>query len=122
MSDVMDEVRNEEATPGDPPRPRATFRGNGYDLTALGALATGVLVLLACATCGQLFTCLPIVPIILGFIGLIMARDAVDEERTRLWSWLGIGGGGLTLLLVTLLIAGYFAFVFFLILVSQTGN
>ncbi|MBN1248957.1 MAG: hypothetical protein JXC32_14955 [Anaerolineae bacterium] len=104
----------------DRPRGKVTFRGNTYDLSALGAFAGGILVLVSCLTCGQAFYCLPVIPLILGLIGLVMAKDAVDEERTRLWSWLGIGGSGLALLFLIFAVFSYFAFIALIVLLSQT--
>lgn len=74
------------------------FRGNSYDVAALGALASGVLVLFTCLTCGFGYYCLPFVPMLLGLVGIAAARDAIDEERTKLWSWLGIGAGVIAVL------------------------
>ncbi|MGC9467632.1 MAG: hypothetical protein ACP5HS_03495 [Anaerolineae bacterium] len=100
-------------------RPKVTFRGNSYDLTALGAFASGIVVLLTCLTCGQFAYCLPAVPLVLGIIGLVMAGQSVDEERTKRWSWLGIGGGAFVALLAAAAILGYFVFVVFLVLLSN---
>lgn len=101
-------------------RPRVTFMGNTYDVVGLGALASGVLVLLSCLTCGQLFYCLPVVPVLLGVLGLVMAKDAVDGDRTRAWSWLGIGTGGVAVLLFAAAVVGYFAFIIFIVAMSQS--
>ncbi len=76
-----------------PHRRTVTFMGNTYDLAALGALASGALALFSCATCNMGFYCLPFIPLLLGLVGIISAREAVNEERTRLWSWLGAGAG-----------------------------
>jgi len=70
-----------------------TFMGNTYDLAALGALGSGVLVLFSCLTCNLGYYCLPVIPILLGLLGITSARDAINKERTQLWSWLGIGAG-----------------------------
>ena len=94
--------------------------GNTYDLTALGAFAGGILVLASCLTCGQVVYCLPVIPLILGLIGLVMAKDAVDEERTRLWSWLGIGGGAIAIIFFVFAVLSYFAFIAFIIALSQS--
>ncbi len=102
----------------DEPR-KATFLGNGIDLTALIALASGVLVLLTCLTCGSTFYCLPVIALVLGIIGLVLARNSVDAARTRLWSWIGIGGGGVAVLLAVFTVVGYFFFIFLTILFSQ---
>jgi len=116
---VTSEAVEEEASNASAKRAKVTFMGNSYDLTALGALASGILVLVTCLTCGQVFYCLPVIPIILGIIGLVLARDSVDAERTRLWSWLGIGGGGITILLTIVAVAGYFFMVMFFVLIGQ---
>ncbi len=100
---------------------KPTFRGNGLDMTALGALASGALVLLSCLSCGQAAYCLPVLPFLLGLIGLIGAKDSVDPKRTRLWSWLGIGSGAATLILAVFAVAAYMSFILFLILVSDAG-
>ncbi len=79
-------------------------------MTALGALASGALVLLSCLSCGQAAYCLPVLPFLLGLIGLIGAKDSVNPKRTRLWSWLGIGSGAATLILAVLAVAAYMSF------------
>jgi len=81
-----------------PGRRTVTFMGNTYDLAALGALASGALVLFSCVTCNLSFYCLPFIPLLLGLVGIVSAREAVNEERTKLWSWLGIGAGVIVLL------------------------
>ncbi len=99
--------------------PEATFKGNAYDLAALGALASGVVVLFSCVTCGMGIYCLPLVPLVLGLIGLLSARQSVEEERTRLWSWLGIAAGGFIVLLT---IAGIVLYVAFIVLAIVAGE
>lgn len=92
--------------------PSVTFRGNTYDLISLGSLITGGLILFTCVTCNMGYYCLPVISLALGAVGLLSARQAVDENRTRLWSWLGIAAGGIILLLITLcfiLYIGFFA-------------
>jgi hypothetical protein len=106
-------------TPPTPERRKVTFMGNSYDLTALGAFASGVTVLLTCLTCNQFATCLPCLPLILGIIGLVMAKDAVDEDRTRTWSWIGIGSTGVILVLLAVAAIAYLAFVAFIVLAGQ---
>jgi len=110
----------EEPTPG--ARPKITFMGNSYDLASVGAVITGVILLAACFTCGQALYCLPVIPLILGLIGLIMAKDSVDAQRTRLLSWIGIGGGGLTMLLFVAAIVAYFVFIIFIVAVSSASS
>jgi hypothetical protein len=92
---------------GPPGVPQVTFRGNTYDLASLGALGVGVLLLFSCLTCNMGYYCLPIVAVALGAVGLLGARQSVEEGRTRLWSWLGIAAGGVVLLIIVLLIVLY---------------
>jgi hypothetical protein len=91
--------------------PKVTFRGNTYDLLSLGALATGALVLFTCVTCNMGYYCLPFISIVLGAIGVLSARQAVDEPRTRRWSWLGIAAGAIILLLMALCFVLYIGFI-----------
>ena len=94
------------------------FRGNSYDVAALGALASGVLVLFTCITCGFGYYCLPFVPMLLGLIGIAAARDAIDEESTKLWSLLGIGAG---VIAVLGLILGVLLSCLFLAMLGSSG-
>ncbi len=102
-----------------PTPPEATFKGNSYDLAALGALTSGVVVLFSCLTCNMGFYCLPLLPLVLGLIGLLSARQSVEEERTRLWSWLGIAAGGFIVLLT---IAGIVLYIAFIVLAVAAGG
>ena len=52
---------------------------------------------------GGLFGCLPL---ILGTVGLLTAKDAVDPQRTRWMSWAGIGLTALNIVLNVILIRG----------------
>ena len=90
---------------GLPGRRTVTFMGNTYDLAALGALGSGVLVLFSCLTCNLGYYCLPFIPLLLGLVGIVSAREALDKERTRLWSWLGVGAG------IVVIVAGILAVV-----------
>ena len=126
---VRDEDKPRPQAP-EPPRARAvsgeepevTFKGNSTDLSAVGALATSVLLLLSCLTCGTGIYCLPVLPLILGLVGLLGARRAVNEEQTRIFSWIGIGAGGLSILLILLAVVGYVLFVLLLIAASSEAN
>ena len=91
--------------------PKVTFRGNSYDLLSLGSLATGGLILFSCVTCGMGYYCMPVIAVVLGAIGVLGARQAVDGERTRLWSWLGIAAGGFILLIMAAAFVLYIAFI-----------
>ena len=61
--------------------PKVTFRGNSYDLLSLGSLATGGLIVFSCVTCGMGYYCMPVIAVVLGAIGVLGARQAVDGER-----------------------------------------
>ncbi len=108
----------QDATAGE--RPTATFRGNAYDLTALAALASGLLMLFSCLTCNMIWYCLPLAPLAMGAIGLLAAAQSVDTKRTRLWSWIGLGTGGVAVLLILAAVVIYIAFVILMIAVSDT--
>ncbi len=106
------------ATPRPTP-PEATFKGNSYDLAALGALTSGIVALFSCVTCGMGVYCLPLLPLVLGLIGLLSARQAVEEERSRLWSWIGIAAGGFIVLLT---VAGIVLYIAFVVLAVAAGQ
>jgi hypothetical protein len=101
------------------PRERRTitFMGNTYDLAALVALITGAVLLFLCLTCGQGMYCLPLAPIVAGFVGLASAARAADPKRTRLYSWLGLGSGCLSVLFVVM---GIGLYVGLLVLVAES--
>jgi len=102
-------------------KPAITFQGNSYDLTSVIGLTTGAAVLLACATCNLGYYCLPFVPIILGVIGLVAAKDSVDPDRTKLLSWLSVGSGAIILLLIFIFVALYIGFIVFVIVAENGG-
>jgi hypothetical protein len=112
-------VPSTASEPSRPAAPEATFRGNAYDLAALGALSSGIVILFSCLTCNLGYYCLPLLPLVLGLIGLLSARQSVEEERTRLWSWLGIAAGGFIVLLV---IAGVVLYIAFIVLAVVAGQ
>jgi hypothetical protein len=90
-----------------PSSPPVTFQANTYDLMALGSLASGALLLFSCVTCNMGFYCLPLLPLALGIVGLVGARQSVQAERTQLWSWLGIAAGAIILLLFLIVVVLY---------------
>jgi hypothetical protein len=104
---------------GPPGEPQVTFRANTYDLLSLGSLITGALILFSCLTCNLGYYCLPLVSVVLGAVGVLSARQAVEEKRTRLWSWLGIATGGIVLLFVVAAIVLYVGFLFLAIVANK---
>jgi hypothetical protein len=119
------EQEPDQALPSDAdesgPEPEVTFQGNSYDLTAVIGVTIGALVLLTCATCNMGFYCLPLIPIILGIIGLIAAKDSVNPERTKLLSWLSVGSGTIIFLLILLFVAIYIGLIIFAIIADNGG-
>ena len=112
-------------TPGSKPpptRPTVTFMGNAYDLTSLGALASGLLVLFMCLTCSVGFYCLPFIPLVLGLIGVIASRNAVDSQRTATYSWIGLGIGAIILILLAACVVLYFVLVGWIIYGENQAN
>ena len=108
---VVDTPEPEEGMTG----VKVTFMGNTYDLLSVVSVVTGGLVLLSCLTCNMGYYCLPIVPIVLGLVGVLSAHQSVDRERTRLLSWLGVASGGVLLLALFAVVAMYVGFIVFMI-------
>ena len=106
---------------GETNKPVVTFRGNSYDLASVVGVTTGAIVLLTCATCNFGYYCLPFIPVILGIVGLVAARDSVNPERTKLLSWLSLGSGAIILLLIFLAVIAYIALIAFAIVADSRG-
>lgn len=121
------EPRKGPQAPQAQPRPTSdesevTYQGNSTDLSAIGALASSILLLFTCLTCGSGVYCLPIVPLVLGLIGVFGAKRSVNKEQTQIFSWIGIGAGGLSILMIVAAIVAYLAFVLFIILIAPDGR
>lgn len=101
--------------------PQVTFRGNTYDLVALGSVIMGALILFSCLTCNMGYYCLPFISIALGAVGVLGARRSVEADRTKLWSWLGIAAGGVLFLLIVLSILLYAGLIIFAITADESG-
>ncbi|MBI9046529.1 MAG: hypothetical protein JEZ06_18710 [Anaerolineaceae bacterium] len=95
-----------------PEKTQVTFRGNSYDLASVIAVTTGALALLSCLTLYMGIYCFPLVPLVLGVIGLMTAKNSVDPRRTQILSWIGVGTGSFAFILVLLGILFYFGFLF----------
>lgn len=92
--------------PEAPPLP--SRQRNGNDFIAALAGISGVISIATCFGVGFAFCAppLPLLPLLLGGIGLAGARHASKPEQARLLSWLGIAGGlGFIVLMLLLLIA-----------------
>ncbi len=92
----------QEATtaPEMPALPPKLYQGNGWDITALLATATGVLAILSCGSFGFMVYCLPVLPLILGIVAVVAARRAAEPRRSRVLGWIGLGSGALTTVLL----------------------
>ena len=120
-AETSPEAEPAEVSPAASSKPMVTFRGNSYDLTAVVAVTIGGVVLLTCATCNLGYYCLPFVPIILGIIGLVAAKDAVDPDRTKLLSWISVGTGTVIMGLIFLAMLAYIGFIIFAISLDSGG-
>jgi len=90
-----------------------TFQGNNYDLMSVVGVTTGGIALLTLGTCGLGTYCLPFLPILLGVIGLVVAKDSIDPDRTKRFSWISIGAGGILFALIIMFVALYIGIIFF---------
>jgi hypothetical protein len=92
--------------------PLATKRRNGNDLMAILAGASGILSIATCFGVGIALCVppLPLLPLLLGGIGLAGSRNASNPDQARILSWIGIAGGAGFVALVLLLILGSLAF------------
>ncbi len=95
------------------------WQGNNTDLMALVGVTISGMILFYCGTLGIGAYCIPIIPIILGIIGLVNSKDALNPERTKTMSWISIGVGAAFILLLVLVIAAYFAFIAYLVSIGE---
>jgi hypothetical protein len=92
--------------------PLDTSRRNSNDAVALLAGISGIISIATCFGIGVALCVppLPLLPLILGAIGLAGARSAGNPRQARLLSWLGISGGIGFVMIVVLLLIGSIAF------------
>ena len=92
--------------------PLSTRHRNGNDLVALLAGISGIISIATCFGVGIALCVppLPLLPLLLGGIGLAGSRSASNPDQARLLSWIGIAGGVGFVALVLLLIVGSIAF------------
>jgi len=94
-------IAHSQASAAQAPRENIPYKGNSVDVMALAATITGLTALLAC---GGLSWAIPLIALILGFIGWLQSKDALDPKRARWMSLVGLTGGGVFLVVV----AGFF--------------
>lgn len=94
------------------PLPQITRQRNGNDIIALLACISGTMSIATCFGIGIAICAppLPLVPLLLGSIGLAGARNATKPDQARLFSWIGIVGGAGFIVLVLLAVIGSVAF------------
>ena len=80
---------------------------------AVIGVTIGSMVLISCFTLNMIWYCLPVVSVILGAIGLAVAKDSVNPERTRQLSWISLGMGGAIIALIILGILVYVGIIVF---------
>lgn len=110
----LDQLGGAAALPRLPsaPLPHITQQRNGNDIIALLACISGVISIATCFGIGIAICIppLPLVPLLLGSIGLAGARNATKPDQARLFSWIGIIGGAGFIALVLLAVIGSVAF------------
>jgi hypothetical protein len=94
------------------PPPLVTRQRNGNDFIALLSCITGVISIATCFGIGIAICVppLPLVPLLLGALGLAGSRNATRPDQARLFSWIGIVGGTGFVVLVLLALIGSVAF------------
>jgi hypothetical protein len=89
------------------PQPNISTQRNANDLVALFALISGAITIATCFGVG-IALCLPplpLLPLVLGGIGLAGSKNATRPDQARVFSWVGIVAGA-GFLLIALLLAG----------------
>ena len=94
------------------PQPVITKQRNGNDVIALLSLITGITSLVTCFGIGIALCVppLPLLPLLLGSIGLAGAKNASKPDQARLFSWIGIVGGAGFIAMVLFFVVGTVAF------------
>ena len=85
---------------------------NGNDLVATIAAVTGLISMASCFGIG-LAVCavpLPLLPLILGGVGLAGSKNAARPSQARFLSWIGVAGGAGFLAVVLLFVIAAAAF------------
>ena len=104
----LDELGQAAALPRLPeaPPPNITRQRNGNDIIAMLSLITGIGSIATCFGIGIAICVppLPLLPLLLGSIGLAGAKNAAKPDQARLFSWIGIVGGAGFITIVLLII------------------
>lgn len=88
------------------PPPLITRQRNGNDIIALLSLITGIGSIATCFGIGIAICIppLPLLPLLLGSIGLAGSKNAAKPDQARLFSWIGIVGGAGFITIVLLIV------------------
>ena len=97
---------------------RAPYRGNSHDIFAALALVMGATSL---ASCMGFMYCLPIIGGILGLVGMMNAKYALDPQRTRTMGALGLGIGVIGLIPLFCFFGYFFMMFIFVAFSAATG-
>lgn len=93
------------------------YRGNQTDLSALIA---AMLSLTTLASCFGGIYCMPILALILGAIAYRNANIAIDGQRTKVLSIVGMTAGGLFVLMIGCFVLMYVGMIIFAVTASST--
>jgi CHASE2 domain-containing sensor protein len=94
-------------TPAAPAKPAPSFMGNANDLVALIAAVSGAAIFGSCFASLAAWC----VPLVLGIIGLVLAKEALDPKRARILSAVGIVSMVVLFLLCIVLFVLYVVFI-----------
>jgi hypothetical protein len=104
--------------PAAPAKPAPSFLGNANDLVALIAAVSGAAIFGACFASLAAWC----VPLVLGIIGLVLAKEAIDPRRARILSAVGIVSMVVLFLLFIGFIVLYVVFIAWLMRTSPPGT
>jgi len=104
--------------PAAPAKPAPSFLGNANDLVALIAAVSGAAIFGACFASLAAWC----VPLVLGIIGLVLAKEAIDPKRARILSAVGIVSMVVLFLLFIAFVVLYVVFIAWLMRTSPPGT
>ncbi len=99
-------------------KPAPSFLGNANDLVALIAAVSGAAIFGACFASVAAWC----VPLVLGIIGLVLAKEAIDPRRARILSAVGIVSMVVLFLLFIAFIVLYVVFIAWIMRMNPPGS